>query len=69
MKEMRSALASVAERMQVPQECLGNKKELEDILRSSMAGQGLWPVRLTQGWRQSGVQPALQTVLNNSDLL
>lgn len=69
MKEMRSALTSVAERMQVPQEFLCNKKELEDILRSSMAGQCLWPVRLTQGWRQSGVQPALQAVLNNSDLL
>ncbi|MGB2044286.1 MAG: ribonuclease D [Porticoccaceae bacterium] len=69
MKEMRSTLVSVAERMQVPQEFLCNKKELEDILRSSMEGQCLWPVRLTQGWRQSGVQPALQAVLNNSDLV
>ena len=69
MKEMRSTLASVAERVQVPQEFFCNKKELEDILRSSMAGQCLWPVRLTQGWRQSVVQPALQVVLNNSELL
>lgn len=69
IKEMRNALASVAEVIQIPQEFLCNKKELESILRSSMAGDCIWPARLTQGWRQSGVQPALQAVLNNSGLL
>lgn len=69
MKEMRRALSGVAESMKIPQEFLCNKKELEDILRSAMAGQCIWPARLTQGWRHAGVQPALQAVLNDSELL
>ena len=55
--------------MAIPQEFLCNKKELEAILRSSMEGQCQWPTRLTQGWRQARVQPALQAVLNGTELL
>lgn len=69
MREMRTSLSEVAESMAIPQEFLCNKKELEEILRSSMEGHCQWPARLTQGWRQARVQPALQAVLNGTELL
>ena len=71
MKAMRSALTSVAEAEQIPQEFLSNKKELEAILRSAMEsenkGQCNWPERLNQGWRQARVKPAIQAVLESTE--
>ena len=69
MREMRTSMTEVADSMAIPQEFLCNKKELEEILRSSMDGHCQWPLRLTQGWRQARVQPALQAVLNGTELL
>lgn len=73
IKAMRGALTAVAEAQQIPQEFLSNKKELEAILRSAMAsktrGEYEWPTRLTQGWREASVKPALQAVLENTDTL
>jgi hypothetical protein len=59
----------VAQDIQIPQEFLCNKKELEVILRSSMEGHCQWPERLTQGWRLARVQPVLQEVLNSTEAL
>ena len=69
MREMRDSLGRVAQDIQIPQEFLCNKKELESILRSSMEGQCQWPERLNQGWRLELVQPALQEVLNSTEAL
>lgn len=73
MKALRAALSAVAEAQQVPQEFLSNKKELEAILRSAMAGdvkgQYEWPTRLNQGWREASVKPAIQAVLESTDTL
>ena len=69
MREMRDSLSKVAQDIEIPQEFLCNKKELEAILRSSMEGQCQWPTRLTQGWRDASVRPALQEVLNSTKAL
>ena len=69
MREMRDSMGRVAQDIQIPQEFLCNKKELESILRSSMEGQCQWPQRLNQGWRLQLVQPALQEVLDNTEAL
>ncbi|MDG1310576.1 MAG: ribonuclease D [Porticoccaceae bacterium] len=69
MREMRDSLGRVAQDIQIPQEFLCNKKELEVILRSSMEGHCQWPERLTQGWRLARVQPVLQEVLNSTEAL
>jgi ribonuclease D len=69
MREMRDSMGRVAQDIQIPQEFLCNKKELESILRSSMEGQCQWPERLNQGWRLEFVQPALQEVLDSTEAL
>ena len=69
MREMRDSLNGVAQNEQMPKEFLCNKKELEAILRSSMEGDCQWPSRLTQGWRQTRVLPALQDVLSRTEVL
>jgi len=69
MKNIRGSLASIAQDQQIPQEFLCNKKELEDILRSSRQGCCLWPTRLTEGWRRLWVKPAIEAVLTKENLL
>jgi len=68
MKKMRLSLNDVAEQHEIPKELMCNKKELESLLRSASEGQCEWPARLTDGWRGAMVAPALQLVLDNSDL-
>jgi ribonuclease D len=69
MKSIRKALASVAKDQQIPPEFLCNKRELEDILRSSLQGSCRWPSRLTEGWRRLWVKPTIESVLTTANLL
>lgn len=69
MKTMRARLNEVAEDHGIPKELMCNKKELESILRSVVAGDCQWPIRLTDGWRVSMVTPALQSIIESSDSL
>ena len=69
LKSIRETLASVAEDQQIPPEFLCNKKELEDILRSSLQGNCRWPSRLTEGWRRLWVKPTIESVLTTANLL
>tara|TARA_B100000795_G_scaffold35191_1_gene23231 strand:- start:1051 stop:1329 length:279 start_codon:yes stop_codon:yes gene_type:complete len=63
MKTMRVALTGLAEGIELPQEFLSNKKELESIVRSASQGNCVWPQRLNDGWRGGLVKPALEGVL------
>jgi len=63
MKTMRVALTGLAEGVELPQEFLSNKKELESIVRSASQGNCVWPQRLNDGWREGLVKPTLQGVL------
>ncbi len=69
MKTMRARLNEVAEDQAIPKELMCNKKELESILRTVVAGECQWPSRLTDGWRVAMVTPALQSVIESSDSL
>lgn len=69
MKSMRARLNEVAEDHAIPKELMCNKKELESILRTVVAGDLQWPTRLTDGWRVAMVTPALQSVIDSSDSL
>ena len=69
MKKMRAVVNELAEDQAIPKELMCNKKELELILRSAVSGDCHWPPRLTEGWRLSMVTPALQAVLNSSEVL
>ena len=69
MKKMRAVVNELAEDQAIPKELMCNKKELELILRSAVSGDCRWPPRLTEGWRLSMVTPALQAVLNSSEVL
>jgi ribonuclease D len=69
MKTMRARLNEVAEDQAIPKELMCNKKELESILRTVVAGECQWPSRLTDGWRVAMVTPVLQSVIESSDSL
>ncbi len=69
MKKMRLSISEVAEQQAIPKELMCNKKELEFILRSASEGECQWPARLLDGWRSSLVIPALQLVIDGSDVL
>jgi ribonuclease D len=68
-KNIRQSLATVAEQQKIPQEFLLNKRELEDILRSSQQGNYQLPDRVKQGWRQQWVQPAIESELSKANLI
>ena len=68
MKTIRNSLTSIAQDKQIPREFLSNKKELEDILRSSGQGDCQWPARLTEGWRRLWVKPTIEAVLSEANL-
>ena len=67
-KNIRKLLVKIAEEQKIPQEFLANKRELEDILRSSQQGEYQLPDRIKQGWRQQWVQPAIESELNKANL-
>ena len=67
-KNIRKLLVKIAEEQKIPQEFLANKRELEDILRSSQHGEYQLPDRIKQGWRQQWVQPAIESELNKANL-
>ncbi|MGB1382579.1 MAG: ribonuclease D [Porticoccaceae bacterium] len=67
-KNIRKLLVEIAEEQKIPQEFLANKRELEDILRSSQQGQYQLPDRIKQGWRQQWVQPAIESELSKANL-
>jgi len=67
-KSIRKSLAAIASEQMIPQEFLSNKRELEDILRSAEQGDFLLPQRVTQGWRQQVVQPAIELELTKASL-
>lgn len=67
-KNIRKLLVKIAEEQKIPQEFLANKRELEDILRSSQQGQYQLPDRIKQGWRQQWVQPAIESELSKANL-
>ena len=69
MKSIREALAALAKDKQIPPEFLCNKRELEDILRSSLEGSCRWPARLTEGWRGLWVKPTIESLLTSAELL
>ena len=69
MKTMRARLNEVAEDQAIPKELMCNKKELESILRTVVAGECQWPSRLIDGWRVAMVTPVLQSVIESSDSL
>ncbi|MBT5105348.1 ribonuclease D [Porticoccaceae bacterium] len=69
MKKMRVSINELAENQAIPKELMCNKKELESILRTTVEGKCVWPVRLVDGWRGSMVIPALQLVIDSSDAL
>lgn len=67
-KNIRKLLVKIAEEQKIPQEFLANKRELEDIVRSSQQGQYQLPDRIKQGWRQQWVQPAIESELSKANL-
>ena len=67
-KNIRKLLVKIAEEQKIPQEFLANKRELEDILRSSQQGQYQLSDRIKQGWRQQWVQPAIESELSKANL-
>ena len=67
-KKIRQSLAKIAEEQKIPQEFLSNKRELEDILRSSQQGNYQLSERVKQGWRQQWVQPAIESELTKANL-
>lgn len=68
MKAMRVGLNALAEGIELPQEFLSNKKELESIVRSASEGSCVWPDRLNAGWREGLVKSVLQEVLIEAKL-
>jgi ribonuclease D len=68
MKAMRVGLNTVADGIELPQEFLSNKKELESIVRSASEGSCVWPARLNSGWRKDLVKSVLQEVLIEAKL-
>jgi len=69
LKTIRARLVSVANDKHIPAEFLCNKKELEQILRTSAEGSCRWPNRLNEGWRSLWVKPAIQSELESANLL
>ena len=67
-KSIRKLLVKIAEEQKIPQEFLANKRELEDILRSSHQGGFKLPDRIKQGWRQQWVQSAIESELKKANL-
>ena len=69
LKTIRARLLIVANDKQIPAEFLCNKKELEQILRTSAEGNCHWPNRLNEGWRSLWVKPAIESELESANLL
>ena len=67
-KNIRKSLIKISEEQKIPQEFLSNKRELEDILRSSHQGSYQLPDRIKQGWRQQWVQPIIESELSKANL-
>jgi ribonuclease D len=67
-KNIRKLLIKIAEEQKIPQEFLTNKRELEDILRSSQQGRYQLPERIRQGWRQQWVQPVIEAELTKANM-
>lgn len=68
-KNIRKLLIKISEEQKIPHEFLTNKRELEDILRSSQQGKYQLPDRIKKGWRQQWVQPAIESELNKANLM
>ena len=68
-KNIRKLLIKISEEQKIPHEFLTNKRELEDILRSSQQGKYQLPDRIKKGWRQQWVQPAIESELNKANLI
>ena len=69
LKNIRQSLATVAKQQKIPKEFLLNKRELEDILRSSQQGNYQLPDRVKQGWRQQWVQSVIESELSKANLI
>lgn len=67
-KNIRKLLIKIAEEQKIPQEFLTNKRELEDILRSSQQGRYQLPERIRHGWRQQWVQPVIEAELTKANM-
>ena len=67
-KNIRKSLIKIAEEQKIPQEFLSNKRELEDILRSSHQGSYQLPDRIKQGWRQQWVRPVIESELSKANI-
>lgn len=67
-KNIRKILIKISEEQQIPQEFLTNKREIEDILRSSQQGNYKLPDRIKRGWRQQWVQPIIESELSKANL-
>lgn len=68
-KGIRHTLTNLADKKHIPSEFLCNKKELEQVLRSSAEGECHWPERLKSGWRSLWVKPAIESELAMAKLL
>lgn len=62
-KRIRHSLSHLADENNIPAEFLCNKKELEQVLRSSAESECNWPARLNSGWRSHWVKPAIEAEL------